>query len=339
MIPQRLFSGWLVIVGLSWITTPVVAEVYPVILRGKVMMKDGSPPPKSVSIQRLCSDESGSAPGPLTDKKGEYLWRMDVDPMRTRACHLEATLAGYVSSRVDISNLNGYTDTTQTLAPIVLSNKNADPYTIVDSENLAPSKSVKEWKAAMKAVDAGNVTEALNQLQTAVKTSPKFAQAWHTMGILYQSVAKPAEAKDAWQHAIEADPKLLPAYVGLARMCIATKDWPGALAAGDALVKVDTKKVYPEIYLHLAVAHYGQKELDAALSSVQDSIRLDAQKVRGEYVLGRILEAKGDTAGAREHMTKYVSLDPNVTDIELVKKHIEYLGKPEASTVDPNLEP
>ena len=337
MIHQRLFSGLFVIASLS-VTTPVVAEVYPVILHGKVTMKDGSPPPKSVSIQRLCSDESGSAPGPLTDKKGEFIWRMDVDPMRTRACHLEASLPGYVSSRIDISGLNGYTDTAQTLPPIVLSTKNADPYTIVDSENLAPSKSVKEWKAAMKAVDTGNVTEAISQLQIAVKTSPKFAQAWHTLGILYQSIAKFAEAKDSWQHAIEADPKLLPPYVGMARVCINTKDWQGALTAADALIKIDIKKAYPEIYLHQAIAHYGLKDFDAALANVQDALRLDPQHKRAEYVWGRVLEAKGDTAGAREHMTKYVALDPNVADIELIRKHIDYLGKPEAATVDPDLE-
>jgi hypothetical protein len=55
--------------------------------------------------------------------------------------------------------------------------------------------------------------------------------------------------------------------------------------------------------------------------------------------LGRILEAKGDSAGAKEHMTKYISLDPNVADIELIKKHVEFLGKPEAATVDPELVP
>jgi hypothetical protein len=338
MIPQRVFPGVLVIVGLSCVTTPVVAEVYPLILRGKVMMKDGSPPPKSVSIQRLCSDESGSAPGPLTNKNGEYLWRMDVDPMRTRACHLEATLPGYSSSRVDISALNGYTDTSQTLPPIVLSNKDADPYTIVES-TAVPSKSGKEWKAAMKAVDAGNTTDAISQVQAAVNNSPKFAAGWHTLGILYQSIGKFAEAKDAWQHAVEADPKMLHAYVGLLRMCMNTKDWPGAVTAGDGLIKADAKKLFPEVHLHLAVAHYGLKEFDPALASAQDALRAEPQKARAEYVIGRILEAKGDIPGAREHMTKYVSLDPNVADIELVKKHIEYLGKPEAATVDPSLEP
>src|SRR5437868_10125170 len=107
------------------------AEVYPVILRGKVVMRDGSAPPKPVAIQRVCSDGQGSAPGPLTDKKGEYLWRMEVDPMRSRACRLEVMTAGFISSSIDISALNGYTDTAQTMPDLVLSLKGANPLSIV----------------------------------------------------------------------------------------------------------------------------------------------------------------------------------------------------------------
>jgi tetratricopeptide (TPR) repeat protein len=333
MLPQRVFLGFFVIASL------IRADVYPLILRGKVMMKDGSPPPKQVSIQRICSDTLGDAPGPLTDKKGEWLWRMDVDPMRTRACHLEAVLTGYVSSTIDISDLNGYTDTSKTLPPIILANKIPDPYTIVDSDNAAPGKSAGPWKAAMKAVDSNNLGEAINQLQAAVKATPKFALGWHTMGIVYQTQGKYSEAKDAFKQAIEVDPKALPPYLGLARMCIKTKDWPGALSAADGLIKVDTKKVYTEIYLHQAVAHYYLKDLDAAQANVQDALRLDPQRKRSEYVLGRILEAKGDMAGAGEHMGKYIALDPNAADIETVRQHLEFLGKPEGAAIDPALEP
>jgi tetratricopeptide (TPR) repeat protein len=334
MLPQRFYLGIFIAAGLGQLA---LADTYPLILRGKVMMKDGSPPPKSVSIQRICSDELGNAPGPLTDKKGEYMWRMDVDPMRTRACFLEANLAGYSSTTIDISALNGYTDTSQTLPPIILSNRSADPYTIVESANGVPGKSAGPWKAAMKAVDSGNLAEATSQLQAVVDASPKFAQGWHTPGIVLQTRGMFDKAEDAWRHAIENDPKLLPAYVGLLRMCIKTKDWQGAVTAADGLAKVDTKKLFPEVYLHLAVARYGLKDLDGALASAQDAVKQDAQQKRGEYVLGRILEAKGDTAGAREHMNKYLSLDPNVADVELIRQHIEYLGKPEAATVDPDL--
>jgi hypothetical protein len=116
---------------LAFFVAPAAAENYSVILRGKVVMPDGSPPPFSVGTERICSDSSGSRPGPLTDDKGEYVWRMDVDPMRSRSCIIRATKAGYVSSSVDISALNGYLDTTIDLEPIVLTSESADPYIII----------------------------------------------------------------------------------------------------------------------------------------------------------------------------------------------------------------
>ena len=79
MYPVRLFLGSCLVIGFLG-SLPVAAETYPLILRGKVTMQDGSPPPKSVGIQRICS-HTGSAPGPLTDKKGEYLWRMELVPV------------------------------------------------------------------------------------------------------------------------------------------------------------------------------------------------------------------------------------------------------------------
>ena len=47
------------------------------------------------------------------------------------------------------------------------------------------------------------------------------------------------EARDAYEHAIEADPKMFAAYVTLTRLCLKTKDWAGAAKAADDLIKVD----------------------------------------------------------------------------------------------------
>jgi cytochrome c-type biogenesis protein CcmH/NrfG len=67
-------------------------------------------------------------------------------------------------------------------------------------------------------------------------------------------------------------------------------------------------------------------------------MRLDPKHPRAEYVLGRILEAKGDLAGAKDHMTKYLKLDPAPPDLDLIQGHIDNLGKPAANDVDPPLE-
>src|SRR6266853_249895 len=111
MIALRLTIGAGLLASILVSTRPAAAENYPLIIRGKVTMPDGSIPPFTAGIERVCSDAAGSAPGPITDKKGEYLWRMDVDPLRSRACFIRATHPGYSSTAIDISALNGYTNT------------------------------------------------------------------------------------------------------------------------------------------------------------------------------------------------------------------------------------
>jgi len=336
MLAMRAFLGTCLAASLlfSFSVQPVSAEVYPLIIKGKVTMSDGSPPPFTVGIERICTDLQGSAPGPTTNKQGEYLWRMNVDPQNTRSCILRATHTGFVSTSIDISGLNGYTDTVKTLEPLVLTGHTADPYAIITSESGIPSKAQTPWKAAMKALDNRNLPEAASQLQAAVNGSPKFAVGWHALGVIQENEQDLTAARDSYQHAIDADPKMFAAYVTLTRASLKAKDWTGAGKTADALIKVDTKKTFAEIYLHQAVARYQLKDLDGATASVQDAIKLKVP--RAEYVLGRILEAKGDAAGAREHMSKYLDAEKNAPDADAIRKHIEMIGKPDPD--EPELE-
>jgi len=316
-----------------------IADTYPVILHGKVVMEDGSVPPV-VAIERVCSDNFGSMPGVLTDKKGEYVWRMNIDPLETRNCVIRATHAGYTSSDVEVSGVDT-THTTLELPPIVIHTSVADPYTIHFYDTGITGRAKPDWKAAMKALDDQNLPEVARHLEAVVAAAPKAAQAWHGLGVVDERLNKPAEARAAYEHAIDADPKMFAVYVNLARLGIKTKEWDGSAKAADALIKADPKHLYPEIYLHQAVARYELKDLNGAQESVQEAIHLDPQnkRPRAEYVLGRILEAKGDLAGAKEHMAKYLALEAAPADVELVRGHIDNLGKPQAADVDPELEP
>lgn len=334
MFAMRAFLVACLAASLLYLIQPASAETYPLIIKGKVTMPDGSPPPFSVGIERICTDVQGSAPGPITNKNGEYLWRMNVDPENTRSCIIRATHAGYVSSSIDISGLNGYTSATTTLEPLVLAGHTSDPYAIITSDSNLPSKGQAPWKAAMKALDNRNLAEAATQMQTVVAVSPKFAVGWHALGVVQENQQNLTEARDAYQHAIDADPKMFAAYVTLARVSLKLKDWAGASKAADALIKIDTKRTFPEIYLHQAVARYQLKDLDRATASVQEAMKLKV--LRAEYVLGRILEAKGDAAGAREHMSKYLEIDKNAPDADAIRKHIENIGKPDPD--EPDLE-
>jgi hypothetical protein len=340
MVARSVFPGACLAASLlfSFSVQPVSAEVYPLIVKGKVTMPDGSPPPFTVGIERVCSDLQGSAPGPITDKKGEYTWRMDVDPLRTRACFIRATHTGYTSTTVDVSGLDGSTHTTTTLDTLVITNgRTVDPYAIISNDSNMPSRASAPWKAAMKALDNRNDAEAATQMQAAVAAAPKFAIGWHALGVVEEKqLQKLSEARDAYEHAIQADPKMLAPYLALARLCIKTKDWQCAAKSVDALIKLDTKKTVTEVYLHQAVARYGLKDLDGAAASAQQAIQL--KFARAEYVLGRILEAKGDAAGAREHISKYLEMDKNTPDADVIQAHLQNIGKPEASALDADLE-
>jgi len=319
----------LVLCLVSVFVYPVVGEEYPVILRGRVTMPDGTPPSFTVALERVCSDTSGSAPGPLANKKGEYIWTMMVDPMRTRACVIQATHPGYSSSSIDISAFNGYINTNLDMPPIIIMSRALDPYAIIISESDVPLHAIPKWKSAMKLLEAGKNSEARQQFQAAVEAAPKFAMGWHAIGVLSEYISMPKDAREAYQHAIEADPKQLPPYMTLVRLCIKGKDWECAANTADALLKVDKKHMYPDIHLHAAVALYGLKRLDEAESQAREALRLDAYHVRprSEYVLGRILEAKGDIEGAREHIQKYLELDKRAPDAEAIRARLPNLGK------------
>lgn len=322
---------------------PLAADnTYRVIIKGHVTMEDGSVPPFSVLIERICSDNDvGGQPGPLTNKKGEWVWNLEIDPTNTRSCFFRVSHAGWISNRLDAQALNVTSRaTTLELPPLVISPKIPDPYLISITNDNIPAKAKSSIKAAMKALDDSNYREAATQLEAAVGTGRKFAEGWHALGIVDERLERPKQAREAYQHAIDDDPKMLTAYVTLTRLCLQTKDWDCAAKNADELLKLDKKQLYPEIYLHQAVARYEMKDLDGALSSVQESIKLDTthKRPREEYVLGRILEAKGDINGAREHMSKYLQMDNKAGDLDAVRAHIENLGKAAANSSEPNLE-
>jgi len=50
--------------------------------------------------------------------------------------------------------------------------------------------------------------------------------------------------------------------------------------------------------------------------------------------LGRILEAKGDMAGAKQHMNRYLELVPKAIDADVIKAHIAQMGQPGAPEPD-----
>ena len=311
------------------------------LLHGKVVMEDGSPPGRSVSIERQCH---GAIPALVTttSRKGEFTWHVELSFFGIQSlgsgfgfigdvCYLKASLPGYESTRIELEMRKWSSD--PTLPSLILTRRgsNSSPLNVIDTA--APAGVSKTWSQAGKAVQARNWPEAERLIRATVQAAPRFSQGWNALGLVCQNQRKTAEAREAYQRAIETNPQLLPPYLLLARANLEARDWEGAVRVADALIKEDTKRLYPEIYLDKAAGQYQLKDFNGAEASVGEVMRLDRkhQFTRTEYLMGLILEAKGNHAAAGEHMRKYLELEPKAADAEAVRLWIENLGKPQAT--------
>jgi cytochrome c-type biogenesis protein CcmH/NrfG len=346
MVSVRLVLAVTITAGALALVEPAASDTFTVIMQGNVVMVDGSPPPKTAGIERVCSDVQGSAPGPITNKKGHYLWRQDLDPMLTRVCYLQATLAGFVSTHIDISNMSistfGGNSNEKTMPDLVLSPRDSGDAgnVVLISESDAPGKARSLYKAALKALDANNTDEGIKQLELAVQAVPKFADGWNILGALYERQKMFMEARDALEHALAANPKLVSPYLRIARISNKLGDWDAATKAEDSLLKID-KRFYPEIYLQQAITRTEQKDYTGAEESAKTALSLDPKHQhvsRAEYVLGRIALEKGDLAAAKQDIVSYISMDPTAPDIEKIQVEVENLGSKDAEVLKISLE-
>jgi tetratricopeptide (TPR) repeat protein len=190
----------------------------------------------------------------------------------------------------------------------------------------------------MKAVSANDLGEATKQLQAATAANPKFALAWHDLGILLDIQGKYPEAAAAYSQAIDANPKLLLPYVALTRVQIRQRDWAAVNKTVTTFLPLDKSIMFPEMFLHQSAANYNLKDLAAAEASARAALNPKAKQSanRAEYALGRILEAKGDIAGAKEHMTRYLELVPGASDADMIQAHVAKLGQ--AGAPEPELD-
>ncbi|HML18199.1 MAG TPA: VWA domain-containing protein [Bryobacteraceae bacterium] len=327
-------------------------------LRGKVLMEDGSVPTRTVAIERDC----GNSPQHVasTNAKGEYVWHADVNTasdttitttntiatsaqlannlINNSACVLRATLPGYESNVIQIDDLNSFTN--PVLPTFVLVRRGSQANFNMLAGSGVPHSASRAWNRAVRAIHAKNFPEAERQLRAAVQSAPRFAQGWNALATVFLFEQKNADAREAYQHAVAANPKMPEPYLLLARLDMSAQDWPAMLHTSEGLLKADAKHEYPEAYLYQAIARYQLGDGQGAEASAAEAIRIDKRHVApaAEYVYGLILEARREYAPAGEHMQKYLALAPKAPDAGAVRSRIESLGKPEAAPVAAELQ-
>jgi tetratricopeptide (TPR) repeat protein len=187
-----------------------------------------------------------------------------------------------------------------------------------------PESARKEYFKGLDEKGKGRLDAAGQRFRKAVDEYPQYAAAWLELGRVQNVQNDVTSARQSFQHAISADPSLLPAYQELAQREAQDKDWQELAITTDQMLKLDAQN-RPEFWFYNCVSKYHLGDLDAAEKSALEGIKIDnTHRVpKMEYVLGVILLQKGETSSAVEHLHKYLALNPNGPDAADAQKKLQ----------------
>ena len=222
------------VAGLALVALPAAGDT--LLLRGKVVMEDGSPPDKAIGIEEFC--QNGVRQVAVADRKGLFQWSMDIDPLRALTCLVRAQLNGYDSTAIDISGFGWSSD--PNLPPLVLRRHGpggASTDAAFFQQSSVPVSARTAWNGAAKAAQAKNWAQAERQLRSVVQTAPEFVEGWYGLGFARSQLHKPVDAQEALRQAIARNPKMLAAYLLLTGVSLEAHDWQTAREAADNLIR------------------------------------------------------------------------------------------------------
>jgi tetratricopeptide (TPR) repeat protein len=331
----------------------------PIFLSGRVMMDDGTPPPDAVVIERVCSGVV--RPEAYTDSKGRFSFQLGQntamladasvgsasDPLdwgnqpsgasgrsgRTvterdlMACELRASLPGFRSDVVSLAGRRIMDN--PDIGVIVLRRLGHVEGTTISMTSLqAPKDAKKAYDKGLEAVRKKKFEEAQTQFEKAVQGHPRYAAAWFELGMIFERLKNPGQARKAYGEALRADSKYVKPYLQLAMLAVQERQWQEAAETTARILKLNPVD-FPSAYFYHSVANFNLRNLEAAEKSARAALKLDTQHrvPKLEHLLGVILANQQDYAGAAEHMKSYIERAPDASDVDVVRKQLVEIEK------------
>jgi tetratricopeptide (TPR) repeat protein len=341
----------------------------PIFLSGRVMMEDGTAPPEPVMIERICQGNTPRPEGYTDSKgrfsfelgRNNQMFAdastgsgadWDNDPVTGRntgmsggmpggfgrsggiterqlmGCEVRASLAGYRSDVVSLAGRRSMDN--PDVGTIVLRRlANVEGFTTSATSLMAPKDARKAFEKGSELVKKKKVADAEKEFQKAVDLYPKYAVAWHELGLLKEQQNQADAARTAYQQAVASDSKFIKPYIQLAGMAARQQDWKQTAELSDKAIKLNPYD-FPAIYLYNSVAYYNLQDLEAAEKSAREGVKSDPQHriPKLAHLYGIILAQKQEYSSSAEQLKAYLKFAPNAADVETVKKQLaEIEGK------------
>jgi tetratricopeptide (TPR) repeat protein len=329
----------------------------PIFLSGKVVLSDGTPPPQSVVIERVCNGTV--RPEGNTDSKGRFSFQLGQNAMAMMDasvsgpdsargmgagnlsnpsagtsvprdlfnCEIRASLPGFRSDVVSLATRRSLDN--PDVGTIVLHRLgNVEGLTISATSLAAPKDAKKAYDKGHELLGKSKLDDAQKHLEKAVEEYPKYAIAWYDLGRVHERQNDPEGARKAYGEALAADSKFISPYEGLANIAARERKWQETADITDRMIRLNPVD-FPNAYLLNAIAKLNLKQIDEAEKSATSLLAMDTghRIPKAEHVMGVILAQKQDYSGAAQHIKKFIDLAGPGADVETAKQQLQELEK------------
>ena len=326
----------------------------PVYLTGRVLLEDGSTPPETVVIQRMC----GGAPEPqaYTDSKG----RFTIDQGRNgavlldaassldrrtlpgaqvpigglAACELRAYLPGFRSTSIQLGGRK-FLDHPDVGNIFLKRLAHVEGLTITATSALAPKDARKAYEKGKEEARKGHGEKAEKEYEKAVSIYPEYAAAWLELGRAHFGRKEWTEAGAAFQHAIDADPKYVNPYLGLAQVAANAREWPEVVRITNIVLRLNTAD-FPQAWFLNSIANLALNRIDDAERSADQVVRLNmvAKFPKVEHILGLVAATHEDWPDAVGHVKRFAGMIPPGAEQDVALRQLAELEE-RAAAVPP----
>ncbi len=207
-------------------------------------------------------------------------------------------------------------------------------YRVAVRRNPRPVFALQKLGSALR--HAGQFSESATALQRATNLDPRDAKGWHEMGLTLSAQGKTSEAIQALETATRLAPDLPEPHSNLGNLWLESGDRDKALAAFREAIRIqpdyadahnnmgtllagmgnfETARQHFETALRVrpndartrynfAMSLGRARQGDEAQRQLEEAVRLEPEFADARLVLGNLLLARGDRAGALEHLRK-----------------------------------
>jgi len=319
-------------------------------ISGKVSLDDGTELAEPAAVQTICRGQRHTMT--YTDRHGSFSFQFgDPNPsgnadlsdasssmmtanasvQQSRSwqdCEVQAVLAGFTSETVELTSRMSTLESTDVGRIALHRLEHVEGTSISVTSILAPNAAKKALEKGREDEKKGKWDQAQQSFEKAVQIYPKYAAAWNELGQAQMHQNDTASAKHSFEQSVAADPKYVNPYEGLARLAFGASQWPEVVETTSKLLALNPVN-FPDAYFFNGVANLHLKNLDAAEKSARQGLRVDDghQIPKMDYLLGMILLQKGDYPGATEHMTQYLHLAKQPSDVAEANKELAEIAR------------